>query len=92
MVIEYDLHLQVGIHGLLITWENTTHWALKCCSAIAFQGNQRIGSPRVLLRKVVLKKYASGTELVQLILEGWSLKIWILAGSCDFTSLEYTVL
>lgn len=70
MVIEYDLHLQVGTHALLITWENTTHWALECYSAIVFQGNQRIGSPCVLMRKVVLKKYVIEIELVQLILEG----------------------
>lgn len=70
MVIEYDLHLQVGTHGLLITWENTTHCALKRCSAIFFQGNQRIGSSRVLMRKVVLKQYVSETELAQLISDG----------------------
>lgn len=70
MVIEYDLHLQVGTHGLLITWENTSHCTLKCCSAVVFQGNQRIGSPRVLMRKEVLKKYVSETELIQLILDG----------------------
>lgn len=70
MVIEYDLHLQVGPHGLLITWENTTHYALKWCSAIVSQGNQRIGSPHVLMRKVVLKQWVSETELVQLILDG----------------------